>query len=153
MMDKFKEMLNSLDEDKLRFTMSKDKIKERIAKNKKVDEVRSNGTSINNRGELEDTIAITLKVGEFIGQFLSIELTLTHTGSDEESDVYNIFGSISFDSEDWSIGEAKEILRLSDYHTASGRPEGILEWLDLQIDNMTSDDVDEEGKYYRYLYN
>ena len=153
MMDKFKEALDSLDEDKLRFTMSKDKIIEMILKNKKVEEIRSIKHSINKRGEFEDTLDITLKVGDFIGQFLSIELTLTHTGSDEESDVYNIFGTISFDYEDWSVGEAKEILRLSDYHTASGRPEGILEWLYLQIDHMTSDDVDEEGKYYRYLYN
>lgn len=153
MIDKFKEVLDSLDEDKILFTMPKDKITERIKKNKKVVEIRSKGTSINKRGELEDILSITLNVGDFIGQFLSIELTLTHTGSEEESDVYNIFGNISFDYDDWSLGEATEILRLSDYHTASGRPEGILEWLESEIDHMTSDEVDGEGKYYRYLYN
>ena len=151
---KFEAMLKNLDDEKIRFTMSKDEIKERILKNKKVDEIRSNGApSINKRGELEDSLAIKLKVGDHIGQDLSIDLTLTHTGADEESDVYNIFGSICFDSEDWELGEAKEIIRLSDSHTASGRPEGILEWLETQIDRMTSDDVDGECKYFRYLFN
>lgn len=150
---KFEAMVKSLDEDKLRFTMSKDEILDRILKNKKVEEIISIKPSINKRGEFEDTLDITLKVGDFIGQFLSIELTLTHTGAEEESDVYNIFGSIRFDSDDWSVGEAKEIRRLSDYHTSSGRPEGVLGWLESEIDHMTSDEVDGEGKYLRYLYN
>lgn len=145
--------MEMLAQEKFKFTLTKEQIKNRILQNKKVDSIEENFIRINDRGELEEKLEIQLKIGDFISQSQQIELTLTHTGNDAESDVYSIFGSIDFEFEDLYFGESKEITRLGDYHTASGRPDGILEWLDSQIDSMTSKEVCEDGEYLRYLFN
>lgn len=151
---RFKDAINEIEKEKFKFTMTKDQIKERILQNRKVERIEENvAPVINNRGELEELLEIWLKVGDLINRSQTIELTLTHTGSDAESDVYSIFGSIYFEFEDMHLGESEEITRLSDSHTASGRPEGVLDWLDLQIKGMTSEEVDDNGNYFRYLFN
>ena len=140
--------------DKFEFTMTKDQIKARILQNRKVEKVEQcEVASINSRGELEELLFIRLKIGEWMNRNQSIELTLTHTGADVESDVYNIFGNIYFEYEDLYLDEPNEIVRLSDSHTASGRPEGVLNWLESQIDTMTSKEAGEDWEYLRYLFN
>lgn len=151
---RFEKLVEELDNEKFLFTMTKDEIKDRILKNIKVERIEENHAPvINGRGELEELLEIRLKVGDLMNQSQQIELTLTHTGSEEESDVYSIFGSIYFEFEDLSVGESEEITRLSNSHTVSGRPEGVLKWLDSQIDSMTSEEVGEDGEYFRYLFN
>lgn len=151
---RFEKLVEELEKEKFKFTMTKEQIKDRITQNIRVEAVEENHAPvINNRGELEELLEIRLKVGNLMNQSQQIELTLTHTGSDEESEVYSIFGSIYFEFEDMYLGEAGEITRLSDGHTASGRPDGILYWLDLQIEGMTSEEVGEDGYYFRYLFN
>lgn len=151
---RFEDAINEIEKEKFKFTMTKEQIKERILQNRKVEKVEQcEVASINSRGELEELLEIWLKVGDLINRSQTIELTLTHTGSDDKSDVYSIFGSIYFEYEDMYLGESNEITRLSDSHTASGRPDGILDWLDLQINHMTSEEVDDNGNYFRYLFN
>lgn len=150
---RFEKAIKELEKEKFEFSMTKEQIKERILQNIKVEKIEENvAPVINNRGELEEMLEIQLKIGDLMNRSQRIELTLTHTGSDVESEVYSIFGSIYFDFEDIYTGLSNEITRLSDAHTASGRPEGILDWLDLQIKRMTSDEVNKDGVYFRYLF-
>lgn len=151
---RFEKLVEELGKEKFKFTMTKEQIRVRILQNRKVERIEENlAPVINNRGELEEVIDIRLKIGEWMNRNQSIELTLTHTGADAESDVYSIFGSIYFEYEDLYLDEPNEIIRLSDSHTASGRPEGVLNWLDSQIKSMTSEEVGEDGEYLRYLFN
>lgn len=151
---RFEDAINEIEKEKFQFTMTREQIKDRILQNSKVEKIEENiAPGINSRGEFEEVIEIQLKIGNYMNQNQTIELTLTHTGPDAESDVYSIFGSIHFEYEDLYLGLSNEITRLSDYHTASGRPEGILDWLDLQIKHMTSEEVGEDGNYFRFLFN
>lgn len=151
---RFEDAINEIEKEKFKFTMTKEQIKDRILQNSKVERIEENvAPVINSRGEIEELLEIWLKVGDLINRSQTIELTLTHTGSDDKSDVYSIFGSIYFEYEDMYVGLSNEITRLSDSHTASGRPDGILDWLDLQIKHMTSEEVDDNGNYFRYLFN
>lgn len=151
---RFEKLVEELENEKFLFTMTKDQIKDRILKNIKVKCVGENHAPvINDRGELEEVIDIRLKIDDWMNQGQRIELTLTHTGTDVESEVYSIYGSIHFEFEELAVGEPNEIIRLSDSHTVSGRPEGVLDWLESQIRHMTSEEVNKDGVYFRYVFN
>ena len=151
---RFEDAINEIEKEKFEFTMTKEQIKDRITQNIKVKCVEENQSPvINNSGELEEMLEIQLKIDDWMNRCQRIELTLTHTGNDVESEVYSIFGSIYFEFEEMEVGESNEIIRMSDAHTVSGRPEGVLDWLESQIKRMTSEEVNEYGVYFRYLFN